>query len=142
MSASYHSRHSPGSAVLGLTPLGVPEVVVFGMSGVAPLTVAAGVVPTAYATTGLRGIPAAFMVVAVILGLFSVGYVAMARHITNAGAFYAFVSRGLGRVFGVGAALVAVVAYHLLQIGLVRHEALCVSGWDERAHRWTVAAVR
>jgi amino acid transporter len=42
----------------------------------------------------------------------------MARRITNAGAFYAFISRGLGRPTGVGAALVAVVAYNLLQVGL------------------------
>ena len=47
-----------------------------------------------------------------------VGYLAMARRIANAGAFYAFISRGLGRPAGVGAALVAVVAYNLLQIGL------------------------
>jgi hypothetical protein len=42
----------------------------------------------------------------------------MARHITNAGAFYAFISRGLGHPAGVGAALVAVAAYNLLQVGL------------------------
>src|SRR5204863_2988606 len=76
-------RVSPVSAALARDRLGVPAVVFFVMSGVAPLTVAAGVVPTAYAATGLRGIPAAFIVVAVILGVFSVGYVAMARHITN-----------------------------------------------------------
>src|SRR5262249_17960550 len=106
------------SAALARDRLGVPAVVFFVMSGVAPLTVAAGVVPTAYATTGLRGIPAAFIAVAAVLGVFSVGYVAMARHITNAGGFCGFVRRGLGRVFGVGAALVAVVAYNLLQVGL------------------------
>ncbi|GAA5189835.1 APC family permease [Rugosimonospora acidiphila] len=98
--------------------LGIPAVVFFVLSGVAPLTVAAGVVTTAYAVTGLTSVPAAFLAVAVVLGLFSVGYVAMARHITNAGAFYAFVSRGLGRPVGVGAAMVAVVAYNLLQVGL------------------------
>jgi amino acid transporter len=98
--------------------LGVPAVVFFVMSGIAPLTVAAGVIPTAYAVTGLIAIPAAFIAVAVILGFFSVGYVAMARQIKNAGAFYAFVARGLGRPVGVGAALVAVVGYNCLQVGL------------------------
>jgi amino acid transporter len=34
------------------------------------------------------------------------------------GAFYAFISHGLGRVFGVPAALVALLAYSMLQIGL------------------------
>ena len=65
--------------------LGVMAVLAFIMASVAPLTVAAGVIPTAYAATGLTGIPAAFIVVAIILGVFSTGYVAMARHITNSG---------------------------------------------------------
>ncbi len=46
------------------------------------------------------------------------GYVAMTRHITNAGAFYAFIARGLGRPLGVAAALVALLAYSFLQVGL------------------------
>jgi len=50
--------------------------------------VAAGVIPTAYALTGLTGIPVAFLVVAVVLALFCPGYVAMSRRIRNAGAFY------------------------------------------------------
>jgi amino acid transporter len=45
-------------------------------------------------------------------------FVAMARHITNAGALYAYISRGLGRPLGVGAALVAALAYNMLQVGL------------------------
>jgi len=83
-----------------------------------PLTVAAGVIPTAYATTGLTGIPAAFVVIAFILAIFAAGYVTMARHIRNAGAAYAFISHGLGRTLGVPAALVALLAYSMLQIGL------------------------
>jgi amino acid transporter len=98
--------------------LGLPAVLAFILAGVAPLTVAAGVIPSAYATTGLIGIPAAFLVVAVILALFATGYMAMARRITNAGAFYAFVARGLGRIPGTAAALVALAAYSLLQVAL------------------------
>src|SRR5260370_26952291 len=102
-----------GSRALAQDRLGVPAVLGFVLAGVAPLTVAAGVIPTAYAATGLTAIPAAFVVVAVILGIFSSGYVAMARHVTNAGAFYALVSRGLGKVAGVAAALVALSAYSI-----------------------------
>ena len=98
--------------------LGVPAVLFFVAASVAPLTVAAGVIPTSYQTTGLTGIPAAFLVIAVILAIFSSGYVAMTRWITNSGAFYAFISRGLGRAFGVAAALVALLAYSFLQVGL------------------------
>ena len=101
------------SRALARDRLGVPAVLFFVLAGVAPLTVAAGVIPTAYATTGLTGIPAAFLVIAVILAIFASGYVAMTRHITNAGAFYAFISHGLGRTVGVAAALVALLAYSL-----------------------------
>jgi len=112
------AKPSSVSRALARDRLGVPAVLFFVLAGVAPLTVAAGVIPTAYATTGLTGIPAAFLVIAVILALFATGYVAMTRHITNAGAFYAFVSRGLGRAVGVAAALVALLSYSFLQVGL------------------------
>jgi amino acid transporter len=112
------SKPSSVSRALARDRLGVPAVLFFVLAGVAPLTVAAGVIPTAYQATGLTGIPAAFLVIALILALFATGYVAMTRHITNSGAFYAFVSRGLGRVIGVAAALVALLSYSFLQVGL------------------------
>src|SRR5271170_948695 len=101
-----HTQTAPGkpgavSRALAKDRLGIPAVLFFVLAGVAPLTVAAGVIPTAYATTGLTGIPAAFVFIAVILALFALGYVAMARSIRNAGAFYAFITAGLGRVPGV-----------------------------------------
>jgi amino acid transporter len=104
------------STALARDRLGVPAVVFFVMSAAAPLTVVAGVVPTGLAVTGLTGISIAFLAVAVVLAIFSVGYVAMARHIANAGAFYAYVARGIGRPVGVGASWVALVAYNMFQI--------------------------
>jgi amino acid transporter len=98
--------------------LGVPSVVFFVMSAAAPLTVIAGVVTTAYATIQVTGIPLGFITIAVILAFFSVGYVAMSRHIANAGAFYTYVTHGLGRPMGVGAAWMALLAYNALQMGL------------------------
>jgi amino acid transporter len=112
------AKPSAVSRALARDRLGVPAVLFFVLAGVAPLTVAAGVIPTAYATTGLTGIPAAFLLVAIILAVWATGYVAMTRHITNAGAFYAFISRGLGRPAGVAAALVALLAYTFLQVSL------------------------
>ena len=97
---SVSSKPTAVSRVLARDRLGVPAVLFFVLAGVAPLTVAAGVIPTAYATTGLTAIPAAFVVIAVILAVFAAGYVAMARHVQNAGPFYALVAAGLGRVAG------------------------------------------
>jgi amino acid transporter len=112
------SKQGSVSRALARDRLGVPAVLAFILASVAPLTVAAGVIPTSYQTTGLTGIPAAFLAVAVILAVFSAGYMAMTRWITNSGAFYAFVSQGIGRAVGVSAALVALLAYTFLQVGL------------------------
>src|ERR1035438_9144562 len=147
------SKQSSVSRGLARARLGAPAVLFFVLAGVAPLTVAAGVIPTAYATTGLTGIPAAFLVVAVILAIWASGYVAMTRHIRNAGAFYAFISAGLGRVTGVAAALVALLAYSFLQVGLygafgpnaaaeaAAHLGLHATGWAWALAAWAVVTV-
>ncbi|NBE84257.1 APC family permease [Micromonospora rubida] len=111
-------RPSNVSDALARGRLGVPSVIFFVLSAAAPLTVVAGVVTTGYAVTGVIGLPLAFLVVGAVLALFSVGYVAMARRVENAGAFYAYVSRGLGRPAGVSAAWVAMMSYNALQVGL------------------------
>jgi amino acid transporter len=108
----------PISGALAADRLGAPSVVYFVLSAAAPLTVVAGVVTTAYAVTGITGIPIAFLVVGIVLAVFAVGYVAMARHMANAGAFYTYIARGLGRPAGIAAAWVALIAYNALQVGL------------------------
>src|SRR5215831_7465135 len=99
MSRTYPASAKPSavSRALARDRLGVPAVLAFILAGVAPLTVAAGLIPTAYGVTGLTGIPAAFLGVAVILAVFATRYMAMSRNIVHAGAFYAFISPGLGR---------------------------------------------
>lgn len=84
----------------------------------APLTVLAGGVPTNYAVAGLLGVPQAFLLLGGLLVVFAVGYTAMSRHVQNAGAFYAYVTEGLGPRQGIGAALLALVSYNMMQIGL------------------------
>jgi amino acid transporter len=98
--------------------LGVPTVIFFVMSAAAPLTVVAGVLPTAYDVTGLTSIPIVFLTVGAVLALWSVGFVAMGRYLPHAGAFYAYVSHGLGRIPGVGAAWVSLLSYTALQVAL------------------------
>ncbi|MBT8225010.1 MAG: APC family permease [Dactylosporangium sp.] len=109
---------NPVASTLAANRLGVPAVIFFVLSAATPLTVVAGVVTTGYGTTGLIGMAAAFALVGVLLATFSVGYVAMARRVGNAGAFYSYLARGLGRPWGVGGAWVALLAYNALQTGL------------------------
>jgi amino acid transporter len=104
--------------VLARNRLGAPSVVFFVVAAAAPLTVIAGGAVTAVEVTGVTAIPIGYLVMAVILALFAVGYVTMSRYLVNAGAFYAYIARGLGRVPGVGAAAVALLAYNAMQVGL------------------------
>jgi len=71
------------SLALARGRLGVWPVVAIVMAAAAPLTVVAGGATTGYAVTGVVGIPVAYLAVAVVLGLFSVGYVAMSRKVVN-----------------------------------------------------------
>jgi len=99
--------------------LGVPSVVFFGVAGAAPLTVILGSISTIYAVVGNTAVPLVYFVAALILSLFTVGFVAMSRHIVNSGAFYSYISHGLGRMIGVAAAFIALPAYAAMQIGLL-----------------------
>ncbi|WP_416442917.1 APC family permease [Leucobacter sp. HNU] len=109
------ATHDPG---LSRRTLGVPSITLMIIAASAPLTVVAGGVTTSFAVTGSLGVPLGFVVIAVILTVFAVGYTAMGRYITNAGAFYAYISQGLGRPIGVGASLIALVSYNAMQIGV------------------------
>jgi hypothetical protein len=73
------SRSGGMEQALAANRLGVPAVLFFILASVAPLTVAAGVLPTAFAATGLTGIPAAFIAIGIVMALFAVGYIAMTR---------------------------------------------------------------
>ena len=107
--------HDPG---LSRRTLGVPAITFMIIAASAPLTVVAGGVTTSFAVTESLGVPLGFLLIAIILTVFAVGYTAMGRFITNAGAFYAYISRGLGRPVGVGASLIALVAYNAMQVGI------------------------
>ena len=98
--------------------LGVPDLVFFIVAASAPLTAVAGGQAVTYLVTGNKGIPLLFIPLGIVLAIFAVGYAAMSRHVADAGAFYTYVVRGLGRIPGVGAAFVALVAYNAMQLGI------------------------
>jgi amino acid transporter len=106
------------SAKLHRRALGVGDLVFFIVAASAPLTAVAGGQAATYLVTGNRGVAFFFIPLGIVLGLFAVGYAAMSRHVSNAGAFYAYVARGLGKVQGVGAAFIALIAYNAMQIGI------------------------
>ncbi|RSM43874.1 amino acid permease [Actinoplanes sp. ATCC 53533] len=118
MPSAFRETAGTVTATLARSRLGVWPLVFTVMAAAAPLTVVAGGATTGFAVTGITGIPIAYVIIALVLAVFSVGYVAMSRRILNAGAFYTYVTHGLGKPLGVGSAFVALVGYNTMQIGL------------------------
>jgi amino acid transporter len=128
--------------------LNAVHLLFFTVSASAPMTVLAGGVIATYAVTGSIGVPLSFPLLALALGLFVVGYAAMSRYVSNAGAFYAYLAQGLGRAWGVSASFVALVAYNTIQIGLYGLFGAVFGGWmsekfgvDAKWWVWAFAAL-
>lgn len=83
------------------------------MAFVSPLVTVAGWIVILIAYGGASA-PAMMIVAAVLVTIFSVGFVAMGHHMPNPGAFYSYIAAGLGRVTGLGAGFVAVAVYVFL----------------------------
>jgi amino acid transporter len=108
-----------GANQLRKNSLGLVAVTFMVVSAAAPLTGVAGAVPIAFLLGNGTGIPATFLLMTLIMLAFSAGYVAMSRHVTNAGAFYAYAARGLGGRMAGAVAIIALVAYNAMQFGLI-----------------------
>src|SRR6185312_5351696 len=99
--------------------VGIIGVLFMAVATAAPITAMVGNVPIAVGFGNGRYAPAGFIVATVVLSLFAIGYSAMARHITATGAFYGFVSYGLGRVVGLAAGALTTLAYVVFEAGCV-----------------------
>ncbi|MFF7133540.1 APC family permease [Streptomyces sp. NPDC008196] len=109
--------HPGGGPALRSGSLGTADIAFFVVSAAAPLTVMAGVAPLAILLGGI-GAPVGYLLAGLTLAVFAVGFTTMSRHVRSGGAFYAYVTRGLGRSVGVGAALLALVGYNGMEIGV------------------------
>ncbi|SDO70905.1 APC family permease [Geodermatophilus sp. DSM 45219] len=104
-----------GNRQLKRGAIGVVGILFFVLSAQAPLTGIGGALPLAVALGNGAGAPAAYLVVGLVIALFAVGFIAMSRHVTEEGAFYAYIGRGLGRRLGTGSALLALWSYNTVQ---------------------------
>ena len=102
---------------LGRT-LGVPQIVFMVVAMAAPLTVVAGLIPIMIGSGNGTGVPVDFVVIGLVLLLFTVGFSAMTPEVEDAGAFYSYVRTGLGRVAGFGAAALAITTYLVLLVSV------------------------
>ncbi|TCO62218.1 APC family permease [Actinocrispum wychmicini] len=97
--------------------LGTGSLVFMVVAAAAPLTVMAGVAPLAIMIGGI-GAPAGYLAAGAVLTVFAVAFTRMTRHVGSVGAFYAYIAKGLGKAWGLAAALLALVSYNALQIGV------------------------
>ena len=98
--------------------LGVTDIVFFVVAAAAPLVAMTGALPPSIALGNGAAVPGTYVLVGLILLLFSVGYAAMSHRVTNAGAFFAYVGRGLGAHMGTGSAFVSILAYVTMQLSI------------------------
>lgn len=112
--------------------MGTGALVLSVLAFSSPLTSAAGYLAFVIASAGQTA-PMAFLVCTVLLAVFTVGYMAMTRRMPKPGAFYAYISSGLGRQVGLGSAFVALVSYTLILIGVYFFVGTVVSGLVTKA---------
>lgn len=99
--------------------VGLLAVVFMAVANAAPITAMTGNVPIAVGYGNGVAAPAGFIVATVVLTIFAIGFVTMAKHITATGSFYGFISHGLGRVPGLAAGLLATMAYVVFEASLI-----------------------
>lgn len=98
------------------------------MAAASPLTTVSATVPVALLAGDGAAFPMMYVIAALILAFFAVGFVAMTAHIKDAGAFYSYITEGLGRRIGLVAAFLALLTYNAVEIavhafmGVVLHD--------------------
>ncbi|MFD5269227.1 APC family permease [Streptomyces sp. NPDC058335] len=115
------ARTSEPGTVHRLKPnaVGLLGVVFMAVATAAPITAMTGNVPFMVSSGNGIGAPASYLVAMVVLAIFSVGFTSMAKHITATGAFYGFISHGLGRSAGLASGLLATFAYVVFEPALI-----------------------
>jgi amino acid transporter len=99
--------------------IGLLGVVFMAVATAAPITAMTGNVPFMVSSGNGIGAPASYLVAMVVLAIFAVGFTSMAKHITSTGAFYGFISFGLGRTVGLASGLLATFAYVVFEPALI-----------------------
>lgn len=123
------------------------DIVFIIMAAIAPAAGAIGMLPLAIGLGAQVGTPGVFLITGFALLCFAVGFVRMVPLVRNAGAFYAFIRQGLGRMAGLIAAFIALTAYVAIGTSLLGAFAFFANltfasyGLDIRWEIWAVLCV-
>jgi len=125
--------------------VGLFGVLFMAVANAAPITAMTGNVPLAVGYGNGNGAPAGYLVATIVLTLFTIGFVSMARFITTAGAFYGFISQGLGQVWGMASGGLAAMAYIVFEASLIGIFAFfannALNEWFSWDVNWLIIAV-
>ena len=97
--------------------MGVFDIVFTVLAFNAPMSVFVGFITVIVGYGNGLGAPLTFIAAGCLMLIFAVGFTAMSRYLPNPGAFYAYITAGLGRPVGLGASFVAIVSYFFILIG-------------------------
>lgn len=98
--------------------LGTLDIVFTVLAYNAPITALTGYIALLVSMGNGLGTPVVYIVAGLLMLLFAVGFTTMTKHVTNAGAFYAYITAGLGRPLGLGSAYTAILAYSFMLLGM------------------------
>ena len=99
--------------------IGMAAVLFMATANAAPITAMSANTPIAVGYGNGLAAPGGFLFATIVLTLFAVGFAQMARHVTTTGAFYGFISHGLGQAWGMAAGLMATLAYIVFEGSLI-----------------------
>src|SRR5262249_40174529 len=100
-----HASPPPAESAQRLSGhMGVFDIVFTVLAFNAPLSVFVGFITVIIGFGNGLGAPVTFLAAGGLMALFAVGFAAMGRRLPNPGAFYAYITAGLGRPLGLGSA--------------------------------------
>ncbi|MRH88450.1 amino acid permease [Nocardia sp. SYP-A9097] len=133
MSIDRPSADSPASRTerpgqLRSNTLGTGGIVFLVLAAVAPLTGMVVIAGLGIALGNGGGMPASFLIAAVVLLLFGIGYAQMSKYVSNVGGFYVYITQALGRPLGLSGAFIALAGYNCFVAGAVGTSGALTSG--------------
>lgn len=97
--------------------LGVLDIVLATLAFAGPLAGTAGYITIIIAFGNGIGAPVTFLAVMLAFLAFAVGYGAMTKYVTSPGAFYSYITAGLGKPAGLGSSFLILGSYLSIGVG-------------------------
>jgi len=114
-----HQLTSKEHARLATGAVGLVGVLFMAIANAAPITAMTFNVPIAIGYGNGIGVAGGFLFATIVLTIFAIGFAAMSKYITTTGAFYGFISQGLGQIPGMVSGILATFCYMIFEASLL-----------------------